>query len=60
MREARPEVQGNTLLLRFPEHRAFHFRKAREQEGLLLLFARAHFGVERVELALERRKDAGL
>lgn len=60
MREARPEVQGDTLLLCFPEHKAFHFRKAREQEKLLLPLARAHFGVERVEAVLERRRDAGL
>lgn len=60
VREARPEVQGDTLLLCFPEHKAFHFRKAREQEKLLLPLARAHFGVERVEAVLERRRDAGL
>ena len=60
VREARPEVRGDTLLLCFPEHKAFHFRKAREQERLLLPLAQAHFGVERVEIALERRRDAGL
>ncbi|SDE47946.1 DNA polymerase III, tau subunit [Thermus arciformis] len=55
VREARPELQGKTLLLRFPENKAFHHKKAEEQKGVLLPLAKAHFGVEDLAFLLEKK-----
>ncbi|WP_347240740.1 DNA polymerase III subunit gamma/tau [Thermus sp.] len=55
VREARPEVSGGTLLLRFPENKAFHQRKAEEQKEVLLPLARTHFGVEDLAFLLEKK-----
>ncbi|MCS7217452.1 MAG: DNA polymerase III subunit gamma/tau [Thermus sp.] len=55
VREARPEVQGKTLLLRFPESKAFHHKKAEEQKAHLLPLAQSRFGVEEVAFLLEKK-----
>ncbi len=55
VREARPEVEGATLLLRFPENKAFHHKKAEEQKEVLLPLAQAHFGVEDLAFLLEKK-----
>lgn len=56
VREARPEVQGKTLLLRFPESKAFHHKRAEEQKAHLLPLAQSRFGVEEVAFLLEKKK----
>ncbi|GLV49164.1 DNA polymerase III subunit gamma/tau [Thermus sp. LT1-2-5] len=55
VREARPEVVGSTLYLRFPESKAFHHKKAEEQRAALLPLAQEHFGVEEVLFVLEKK-----
>ncbi|MCS6868459.1 DNA polymerase III subunit gamma/tau [Thermus sp.] len=55
VREARPEVQGKTLLLRFPESKAFHHKRAEEQKAHLLPLAQSRFGVEEVAFLLEKK-----
>ncbi len=52
LQEAKPEIQGDTLFLRFPEGKAPYLAKAQRHKGILLPLAQAHFGVERVELVL--------
>jgi DNA polymerase-3 subunit gamma/tau len=56
VREARPHLEGKTLILRFPESKAFHHKKAEEQKAHLLPLARARFGVEELAFVLEKKK----
>jgi DNA polymerase III subunit gamma/tau len=55
VREARPYLEGTTLVLRFPENKAFHHKKAEEQKSTLLPLARAQFGVEELAFLLEKK-----
>ncbi|GAB5603873.1 DNA polymerase III subunit gamma/tau [Thermus sp. FJN-A] len=55
VREARPHLEGTTLVLRFPEDKAFHHKKAEEQRASLLPLAQAHFGVEGLAFVLEKK-----
>jgi DNA polymerase-3 subunit gamma/tau len=55
VREARPHLEGKTLILRFPESKAFHHKKAEEQKARLLPLARAQFGVEELAFVLEKK-----
>lgn len=55
VREARPSLEGPTLVLRFPENKAFHHKKAEEQKAALLPLARTHFGVEELAFVLEKK-----
>jgi DNA polymerase-3 subunit gamma/tau len=55
VREARPYLEGKTLILRFPESKAFHHKKAEEQKAHLLPLARAQFGVEELAFVLEKK-----
>ncbi len=59
MREARPQLEGTTLILRFPETMAFHQRKAEGQKEALLPLARAQFGVEELAFLLEKKTPNG-
>ncbi|MFN3368070.1 MAG: DNA polymerase III subunit gamma/tau [Thermus sp.] len=55
LREARPFLEEGRLVLRFPESKAFHHKRAEEQRATLLPLVRAHFGVEEVALLLEKK-----
>ncbi|WP_114313073.1 DNA polymerase III subunit gamma/tau [Thermus caldifontis] len=55
LREARPSLEEGRLLLRFPESKAFHHRRAEEQRATLLPLVRAHFGVEELVFLLEKK-----
>jgi DNA polymerase-3 subunit gamma/tau len=55
VREAKPALEGQTLLLRFPEGKAFHYKKAEEQREVLLPLIQAHFGVAEVAFILEKK-----
>ncbi|MFN4070506.1 MAG: DNA polymerase III subunit gamma/tau [Thermus caldifontis] len=55
LREARPSLEEGRLLLRFPESKAFHHKRAEEQRTTLLPLIRAHFGVEEVVFLLEKK-----
>ncbi|WP_105317796.1 DNA polymerase III subunit gamma/tau [Thermus tenuipuniceus] len=55
LREARPDLEGGRLVLRFPESKAFHHKRAEEQRATLLPLVRAHFGVEEVAFLLEKK-----
>lgn len=55
VREAKPVLEGKTLLLRFPEGKAFHYKKAEEQREALLPLIQAHFGVAEVAFLLEKK-----
>ncbi|WP_022797401.1 DNA polymerase III subunit gamma/tau [Thermus islandicus] len=55
VREARPHLEGATLVLRFPEGKAFHHKRAEEQKAALLPLARTHLGVEEVAFLLEKK-----
>jgi DNA polymerase-3 subunit gamma/tau len=55
VREARPHLEGKTLVLRFPEGKAFHHKKAEEQRATLLPLAQAWFGVEELAFVLEKK-----
>ena len=59
VREARPHLEGKTLILRFPESKAFHHKKAEEQKAHLLPLARAQFGVEELAFVLEKKTLSG-
>ena len=59
VREARPHLEGKTLILRFPESKAFHHKKAEEQKAHLLPLARAQFGVEELAFVLEKKSLSG-
>ena len=59
VREARPHLEGKTLILRFPESKAFHHKKAEEQKAHLLPLARAQFGVEELAFVLEKKSPSG-
>jgi len=59
VREARPHLEGKTLVLRFPESKAFHHKKAEEQKAHLLPLARAQFGVEELAFVLEKKSPSG-
>lgn len=59
VREARPHLEGKTLVLRFPESKAFHHKKAEEQKAHLLPLARAQFGVEELAFVLEKKSLSG-
>ena len=59
VREARPHLEGKTLILRFPESKAFHHKKAEEQKAHLLPLARAQFGVEELAFFLEKKSLSG-
>ncbi|ADW20722.1 DNA polymerase III subunit gamma/tau [Thermus scotoductus] len=56
LREARPDLEEGRLVLRFPESKAFHHKRAEEQRAILLPLVRAHFGVEEVAFLLEKKK----
>jgi DNA polymerase-3 subunit gamma/tau len=55
LREARPDLEEGRLVLRFPESKAFHHKRAEEQRAILLPLVRAHFGVEEVAFLLEKK-----
>ncbi|MDM7324362.1 MAG: DNA polymerase III subunit gamma/tau [Thermus sp.] len=55
LREARPALEAGRLVLRFPETKAFHHKRAEEQKASLLPLVRAHFGVEEVAFLLEKK-----
>ncbi|TBH17601.1 DNA polymerase III subunit gamma/tau [Thermus thermamylovorans] len=55
VREARPQVEGGVLMLRFPEDKAFHHKKAAEQKAALMPLAQAHFGVAEIAFVLEKK-----
>ncbi|WCM40650.1 DNA polymerase III subunit gamma/tau [Thermus antranikianii] len=55
LREARPDLEEGRLVLRFPESKAFHHKRAEEQRAALLPLVRAHFGVEEVAFLLEKK-----
>ncbi|WP_038055181.1 DNA polymerase III subunit gamma/tau [Thermus amyloliquefaciens] len=55
LREARPGLEEGRLVLRFPEGKAFHHKRAEEQKVALLPLVRAHFGVEEVAFLLEKK-----
>ncbi|WP_243027900.1 DNA polymerase III subunit gamma/tau [Thermus albus] len=55
LREARPSLEEGRLVLRFPESKAFHHKRAEEQKASLLPLIRAHFGVEEVVFLLEKK-----
>ena len=55
LREARPDLEEGRLVLRFPEGKAFHHKRAEEQRAILLPLVRAHFGVEEVAFLLEKK-----
>jgi DNA polymerase-3 subunit gamma/tau len=59
VREARPHLEGKTLVLRFPESKAFHHKKAEEQKTALLPLARAQLGVEELAFVLEKKSLSG-
>ncbi len=59
VREARPHLEGKTLVLRFPEGKAFHHKKAEEQKATLLPLAQARFGVEELAFVLEKKSLNG-
>lgn len=55
LREARPSLEEGRLVLRFPESKAFHHKRAEEQKASLLPLIRSHFGVEEVVFLLEKK-----
>lgn len=55
LREARPTLEAGRLVLRFPETKAFHHKRAEEQKDTLLPLVQAHFGVEEVAFLLEKK-----
>ncbi|WP_135257321.1 DNA polymerase III subunit gamma/tau [Thermus caldilimi] len=55
LREARPGLEEGRLVLRFPESKAFHHKRAEDQRATLLPLVRAHFGVEEVVFLLEKK-----
>lgn len=55
LREARPDLEEGRLVLRFPESKAFHHKRAEDQRATLLPLVRAHFGVEEVVFLLEKK-----